>query len=98
HFLDGVDQLINERIQFVGRGSGSAQSEIQRIVKVLLVVGTGIEKHGHQKLRWHSSASGVELKLADGNRSAVCPDISEAEDSATIRNADEPNIVLGPVL
>src|SRR5262249_17762485 len=97
HFLDGVDELIDKRIQFVGRRACSAQAEVQGITKILLVVGAGVDIHGHQKLRRHSSAGSVELQLADGNRSTACADVSESKDTAAVRNADEAVIVLGPV-
>ena len=67
-------------------------------MQVLLVVGARVEVHGQQVLRRHTGASGVELQLADRDACAVCPEVAQAKDSAAIRDADEPDVLLRPVL
>ena len=63
----------------------------------MLVVSTRIEVHGKQVLGRHSGAGGVQLQLSDGDARAICPKISEAEDSAGVCDANEPDIFLWPI-
>src|SRR5262249_55200198 len=98
HCLYGFDELVDKGIELLGLRARFAHAEIQRIVQVLLVVGAGVEIHGQQVLWRHSGAGGIELQLADGDASAVCTKISEAEDAAAIRDANESNVPLRPVL
>ena len=97
HFLHCLDKLVDKRIKILGRRSRLAHSQIQRIVQVLLVVGTGVEVHGEQVLRRHSGAGSVELQFADGDPRAVCAEVAKTQDPAAVRDADKPHVFLRPV-
>ncbi len=64
----------------------------------MLVVGACVEVHLQQVLRWHSGAGGVELQFANGDARAVCAQITKSKDSAAVRDADESNVFLRPIL
>src|SRR5258708_37514304 len=95
--LDRLDELVHEGKEFVGRRARLAYAQIKRIVQVLLIVGTGIEIHGEQVLRWHARAGGVQLQLADWDTGAVSPEVSETENAAAVRGTNKPNVLLRPV-
>src|SRR5258707_2769168 len=97
HLLHGLNELIHEGKELVGRWAGLAHAQIKRIVQVLLIVGTGIEIHGEQVLRWHARAGGVQLQLADWDTGAVSPEVSETENAAAVRDTNKPNVLLRPV-
>ena len=46
HLLHRLDELVDEGIEIVGGGTSPAQTQIQRIVQILLVVGPCVEIHG----------------------------------------------------
>jgi len=60
-------------------------------------IGAGIEIHGQQVLRRHARTGGVELQFADGDAGAIGAQVSKPENAASIRDADEPDILLRPV-
>ena len=97
HLLHGLDELVDEGIELLGRGACLAQAQVERIVQVLLVVGAGVEIHRQQVLRRHAGAGGVELQLADGDAHAVGAQVAQAEDAAAVGDADEPDVLLRPV-
>ncbi len=97
YLLHRFDEFIDKRIKFRGRRARLAQAQIQRIVQVLLIIGSRVEVHGQQVLRRHAGAGGVELQLADGDACAVCAEVAQAENPAAISDTDEPNVLLRPV-
>src|SRR5262245_35351140 len=98
HLLYSFNELVHKRIEFIRRWASPADAEVQRIAEILFVVGSGVEIHGQQIPRRHSGAGGVQLQLADWNRRPVCSKISQAQNAAAVGNADESDVLLGPVL
>ncbi len=97
HVLYCLDELVNKRKKIRCGRARLAHTQVQGIVQILLVIGTGVEIHGEQVLRRHSGAGSVELQLADGYARAVCAEVAKAKDPAAVRDADEPNVFLRPV-
>src|ERR1017187_1122620 len=95
--LHRFDELIDKRKKLLSRRARLPHTQIQGIVQVLLIVSASIDVHGEQVLRRHSGAGGVQLQLSDGDARAICPKISEAEDAAGVRDANEPNVFLWPI-
>src|SRR5215469_15375347 len=81
YLLHGIDELVHKRIELIGRRACLAYTQVERIVKILFVVGSGVEVHGQEILRWHAGAGRVQLQLADRDRGSVCSEIAEAEDA-----------------
>ena len=98
HLLHRRNKFVDKGIQLRGRRARLAQAEIQWIVQVLLVVGSGIQIHRQQILRRHPGRRRVELQLADRNAHAVCAKVAEAENAAAVCHANEPDVLLRPVL
>src|SRR4029077_240251 len=88
----------DERIEVRRSRTRLAHAQVQGIVKVLFVIGAGIEVHWQQVLRRDTCTRRVELQLADGNAYAVGPEISKAENAAAIGDTDEADVLLRPVL
>jgi hypothetical protein len=93
-----LDKLVDKAIELFRRRLRLAHAQLQGIVQVLFVVGADVEIHGKQVSQRHSSAGGVQLSLADGDPRPIRSQLAESEDPAAIRDADEANIFLGPVL
>jgi hypothetical protein len=97
HLLYGFDELVHEGKELGSRGACLAHAQVMWIVQILLVIGAGIEIHGQQVLRRHARTGGVELQFADGDAGAIGAQVSKPENAASIRDADEPDILLRPV-
>jgi hypothetical protein len=98
YLLHRLDELVDKGVERLSRRTCLAHAEVQGIVQVLFVIGTGIEIHGQQVLRRYSSAGRVQLQLSDGDPHPIRSQIAESEDPASIRDADEANIFLRLVL
>ena len=48
-------------------------------------------------MRRHAGAGGIKLQFADRDPCAVGAEIAETQDPPAVRDADEPNVLLGPV-
>ena len=71
NLLHRLDELVNERIQLLCRGPRLAQTQVERVAQVLLVVGSRVQIHRQQPLRRDAGRCGVELQLADRNTHTV---------------------------
>src|SRR5579864_6993804 len=96
YFLHRLDEFVDERIEIISRRAGLAHTEVEGIVQVLFIVSARVKVHGEQILRRHPRAGGVQLQLANRDARSVGAKISEAEDAAAVRDADKPDIFLGP--
>ncbi len=74
-----------------------AQADVERIVEIRFVVRASIQVHRQQTLRWYSRRRGVELQFPDGNAHAVGAQVAQAENAASIGDADEAHVFDRPV-
>ncbi len=96
-FLHRPDILINERVVFVPAHAVLPESEVQRVVEQLLVIGPDIKHHRQGELRRHSRAGGVERELPDRDPHPADPLVAEPEDPLAVGDHDEPDVLLRPV-
>jgi len=96
--LNRFHELVDKRIELLSRRASPPHTQVQRIVKILLVVSPRVEIHGQQILGRHSRASGVQLQLPDRDSHPVRSKVAKAENPPGVGNTDEPYIFLGPVL
>src|SRR5262249_33519405 len=57
--LHRFDELVHEGVQLLGGRPRPPQPEVERVVEILLVVGSGVEVHRQQALRRHTGAGRV---------------------------------------
>ena len=95
--LHGLHELVDQRVELLGRRAGLAKAEVQRVVEEGMVVGPAVEMHRQESLGRDRRARRVELQLADGDAHPVGAEIAEAEDALAAGHADEPDVALRPV-
>src|SRR5260370_40829710 len=91
--LNGLDELIHERIELLARRARLPHTEVQGIAQVLLVIGAGIEIHRQQVLRRHSRAGGVQVPLPNWNSHPVRSQGAKAENPGAGGYTNEPDLV-----
>ena len=80
--LHRLDELVDERVEIRGRRPRLAQTEVQRIAQVLLVVRSRVGKHRKEILRGHSGTRRIELQLSDGDACPIRSRVAQSEYSA----------------
>src|SRR6476660_8656263 len=91
-----TNSSMNEYSSSVG-GRVLAQTQVERVPQVLLVVGPGVEIHRQQPLRRAAGRCGVELQLADRYPHAVGAQVTQAQDAPAVGDADEPHVFDRPI-
>jgi hypothetical protein len=72
-------------------------AEIQHVVPQLLVVGPDVERHRQAGFRIDARSGGVDRQLSDRDTHAVGAQVAEAEDSLSVGDDDDADVLLRPV-
>lgn len=96
--LEGNHHLIHEQHHLVLAQARHLGAKVKLIVKESLVVGTQVE-NDWEGLGWvDTGTGGVQGKLADGDSYASNAQVTESENSGTIGNNGNINLLLWPVV
>ena len=96
-FLHRADKFIHKGIEFLSRWPCFTHAEIQRIVKILLVIRACVQVHRQQIAGWNAGAGGVELKLTDWDSGAIRAEVAQAKYPSAVGDANEADILFRPV-
>jgi hypothetical protein len=77
--LDGMDELVHERVVFLAAQTRMAPAQVQVVLEERLVVRSHIEADGQRLCRVDAGRGYVEGELADGDPHAPRPLVAEAQ-------------------
>lgn len=72
---------------------GHPGAHVQRVLTESLVVGSQVEREGQSAVGVDASASSVEGQLADGNTHAVDTQVTKTENTGTVREDGDVDLV-----
>lgn len=94
---DGLHELVDEVIIRLARHSLVLQTDIERIVQELLVVGADVQDDGETLVGLDAGQGSVEGQLPDGDAHAVGAQVSQAEDALSVRDDDGADVLFRPI-
>lgn len=80
----GLDDGINKREELVVTNTLLAQSEVELVLELVLVVGAEVEGNGDGATGIDTGTSDVELELSDGDTHATDTEIAQSENTGAV--------------
>jgi hypothetical protein len=96
--LGGVHELVHELLELLATDALLAQTDVEGVGQVLLVVGAAVEHDRQAHLGRHTGARRVQRQLADGDAHAVGALVAQAEDALAVGEANGADVLLRPVV
>lgn len=96
--VEGNHHLVEELEHLWWANTAHLGTEIERILEILLVVGSQVKGDWKGTLGVDTGATSVESKLANRNAHSVDSQISETEDTRTISDDGNIDLVLSPII
>lgn len=83
-FASGLDELVHELVILLSPNSPLAKTQIQRVIKQLLIVGATVQNDGKSSVGVDACAERGEDQLGNADENAATALISNAQDAFTV--------------